>query len=321
MKTATKPSSIQESLTTDTVRTYLKEIGRTRLLTHEEEISLGRQVQAMIKLHEQRQRITDQQGREPAQEEWAQEVGLTVLELNSTLVRGERAKQQMIQANLRLAVSIAKKYPNRGMELLDLVQEGAIGLARAAEKFDPSKGYRFSTYAYHWVRQAITRAIAEKSRTIRLPVHATEKINKIKKTQRQLSQKLGRIPRLAEVAKAVEISPEQIQKLQEIKKQPVSLDRLVGGKQDTTLGELLQDPGLLPEEQAEQCDRRELLENLLTKLTPQQQEALSLRWGLRDGNPLTLAKAGEAMGVSRERARQLEAAALKQLRAVCRNGY
>lgn len=314
-------ASMQEPSTTDPIRTYLKEIGRTPLLTHEEEVSLGKQVQAMAKLREQRQAIVSEWGREPTQEEWAEQAGLAVPQLNSILLREERARQRMIQANLRLAVSIAKKYPNRGMELLDLVQEGSIGLARAVEKFDPSKGYRFSTYAYHWIRQAITRAIAEKSRTIRLPVHATEKNNKIKKTQRLLSQQLGRTPRLSEVAEATEVPQEQIQKLQEIKKQPISLDRLVGEKQDTTLGELLQDPGLLPEEQAEQHERLVLLHKLLAELTPQQQEALSLRFGLGDGNPLTLAKAGECMGVSRERARQLEAAALKQLRAICRRGY
>lgn len=298
MRTTTRSATQQEPSTTDTVRTYLKEIGRTPLLRQEEEVTLGKQVQAMLKLQETKQALIDRQGRETSQEAWAQAVGLTVPQLNSILLRGERARQRMIQANLRLVVNVAKKYQNRGMELLDLVQEGSIGLGRAVEKFDPTRGYKFSTYAYWWIRQSVSRAVAEKSRTIRLPIHVTEKLNKIKKARRSIYQDQGPTPTLAEVAEAVEMDPRQLNHLQTVIRQPLSLDLRVGEQDDLALGGLLEDPGAGPEQYAEQEDQREHLERLLAELTPQQREALTLRFGLNRRQGLTLAKVGERIGVS-----------------------
>ena len=180
--------------TADMVRTYLREIGRVPLLTREQEIIFGKQVQKMMKLVEAKEALAKKLGREVSLSEWITEVDLPETELKKTVFEGKRAKQKMIEANLRLVVAIAKKYQKRNMEFLDLIQEGALGLERGVEKFDPTRGYKFSTYAYWWIRQAITRAIAQQGRTIRLPIHITEKLNKIKKVQRELAQKLGKIP-------------------------------------------------------------------------------------------------------------------------------
>lgn len=298
----------------DMVRTYLHEIGRVPLLTHEQEIILGKQVQKMMGLIEQKEELEKELGREATEEEWVEKTELTSAELQKAIKDGNRAKRKMIEANLRLVVAIAKKYQKRNMEFLDLIQEGTLGLERGVEKFDPTRGYKFSTYAYWWIRQAITRAIAQQARAIRLPIHITEKLNKIKKVQRELAQKLGRNATPTEIAKELELEPSQIREYLSIARQPISLDVRVGDNQDTELSELLEDDENSPETYLTQESMRQDIDSMLSELTPQQREVLSLRFGLEDGNELSLAKVGKKLNLSRERVRQLEHQALAKLR-------
>ncbi len=279
----------------DTVRHYLQSIGKTPLLSGEEEIKLAEEIQAMLS-------ILDKEELTPEEQQIVQ--------------KGQKARERMIQANLRLVVSIAKKYIDSGLSLLDLIQEGSLGLIRGVEKFDPTRGYKFSTYAYWWVRQGITRAIAEQSRTIRLPIHINENLNKYKKSIRELTLKLSRKPTPQEIADNMEISVEKLQFLQQaaFKTKSRSLNIIID-ENHTELGQLLPDEeSLSPSEFVKQQEKVSQIDQMLESLSPRQKEVIILRFGLRDGKQLSYKAIGEKCGISHERARQIYSRAIRILR-------
>ncbi|MDI7246587.1 MAG: RNA polymerase sigma factor RpoD [Bacillota bacterium] len=268
--------SVPEGISVDDpVRMYLKEIGRVPLLTAEEEIELAKRIE-----------------------------------------RGdEQAKRRLAEANLRLVVSIAKRYVGRGMLFLDLIQEGNLGLLKAVEKFDYRKGYKFSTYATWWIRQAITRAIADQARTIRIPVHMVETINKLVRVQRQLVQEYGREPTIEETAKAMDMSEDKVREIMKVAQEPVSLETPIGEEEDSHLGDFIEDEDVLaPADAVSFHLLKEQLEDVLDTLTPREEKVLRLRFGLDDGRSRTLEEVGQVFGVTRERIRQIEAKALRKLR-------
>ncbi len=296
--------------TTDLVRQYLRDIGRVDLLSQEEELTLARLVQERERLLACR---TAEEPPEPGAA-WAERAGLSLTDLRRALHRGRRAKERMIQANLRLVVAVAKKYQQRGLELLDLVQEGTLGLERAVERYDPTRGFRFSTYAYWWIRQGVTRAIASQSRSIRLPVHITEKLNRLRRAQRELTARLGRSPRLPELALELGLSEEVVRLTLQRQPRPISLDVRVGRDQETDLGDLLEDDHATPEQALTREQLHDDLEALLDELSSREADVIRRRFGLEDDTPRTLTEIGETLQISRERVRQIEHRALLKLR-------
>ncbi|UBF29577.1 RNA polymerase sigma factor, RpoD/SigA family [Kovacikia minuta CCNUW1] len=295
-------------------RTYLLEIGRIPLLTKEQEVIFGQQVQQMMHLYESRESLMQSLGQAPDNAEWAQKAGLDEAKLHSILQVGKRAKHRMIESNLRLVVSVAKKYQNCNVEFLDLIQEGNLGLERGVEKFDPQQGFRLSTYVYWWIRQGITRAIAMQGRTIRLPIHICDRLTKIRQTQRQLFHSLGRSATQSEIAQALSLETAEVRKLLLLSRQPVSLDLRVGETQESELVDLLKDDGLSPEEYTTSEALRLDIQQLLAELTPRQRDVVTLRFGLENTEIRSLQEVGDQLGISRERVRQIEQKALMCLR-------
>ncbi|MBK4728683.1 RNA polymerase sigma factor RpoD [Oxynema sp. CENA135] len=305
--------------TEDSIRLYLQEIGRIRLLRADEEIELARKIADLLELERIREKLYDDLDREPNDKEWAEAVDMPLPAFRSRLHLGRRAKDKMVQSNLRLVVSIAKKYMNRGLSFQDLIQEGSLGLIRAAEKFDHEKGYKFSTYATWWIRQAITRAIADQSRTIRLPVHLYETISRIKKTTKLLSQEMGRKPTEEEIATRMEMTIEKLRFIAKSAQLPISLETPIGKEEDSRLGDFIESDGETPEDQVSKNLLREDLESVLDTLSPRERDVLRLRYGLDDGRMKTLEEIGQIFNVTRERIRQIEAKALRKLRHPNRN--
>lgn len=305
--------------TEDSIRLYLQEIGRIRLLRADEEIELARKIADLLELERIRENLYDQLDRDPQDKEWANAVNMPLPAFRHRLHLGRRAKDKMVQSNLRLVVSIAKKYMNRGLSFQDLIQEGSLGLIRAAEKFDHEKGYKFSTYATWWIRQAITRAIADQSRTIRLPVHLYETISRIKKTTKLLSQEMGRKPTEEEIATRMEMTIEKLRFIAKSAQLPISLETPIGKEEDSRLGDFIESDGETPEDQVSKNLLREDLESVLDTLSPRERDVLRLRYGLDDGRMKTLEEIGQIFNVTRERIRQIEAKALRKLRHPNRN--
>ncbi|MCG9891015.1 MAG: RNA polymerase sigma factor RpoD [Thermosynechococcaceae cyanobacterium MS004] len=305
--------------TEDSIRLYLQEIGRIRLLRADEEIELARKIADLLELERVRDDLFLKLDRDPLDAEWGEAVGMTLHPFRHRLHLGRRAKDKMVQSNLRLVVSIAKKYMNRGLSFQDLIQEGSLGLIRAAEKFDHEKGYKFSTYATWWIRQAITRAIADQSRTIRLPVHLYETISRIKKTTKLLSQEMGRKPTEEEIATRMEMTIEKLRFIAKSAQLPISLETPIGKEEDSRLGDFIESDGETPEDQVSKNLLREDLESVLDTLSPRERDVLKLRYGLDDGRMKTLEEIGQIFNVTRERIRQIEAKALRKLRHPNRN--
>jgi len=285
----------------DTIGLYLREISRVPLLTHEEEIELAKRMERGHRAEKQLQR----DGLDPQKRK----------ELEALVEDGRRAREHLIRANSRLVISVAKRYIGRGVPFLDLIQEGNIGLIRAANKFNYRLGHKFSTYATWWIRQAVTRAIADQSRTIRVPVHMGDQINRLLRTSHRLTQELGREPTPEELAKALDISPRKVEQMLEVARRPLSLDMATDDEEENTLGDFIEDErAVAPPEAVSESMLREAIREILQNLPPREVRILELRYGLVDGETYTLEEVGKKLGVTRERVRQIEAQALSRLR-------
>ena len=301
----------QPKISGDSVRAYLRDIGRIPLLEHDEEILLGRKVQRLMEIQATAELLGN-----PPNDKLADSLDISVKELRRLKRDGEKAKEKMVTANLRLVVSVAKKYTKRNMELLDIIQEGTIGLVRGVEKFDPGRGYKFSTYAYWWIRQGITRAIAEKSRAIRLPIHVTENLNKLKKAQRELSQINGQMPNVFELSDHLGLTVEEIKDLMCKARQPTSLEIKIGENRDTALIDLLEDETQLPELLLERSFIKEDIRSLIADLPEMQAAVISMRYGIGEEilEPMSMTAVGQVLNMSRDRVRTFEQKALRALR-------
>ena len=297
--------------TGDSVRSYLRDIGRIPLLEHDEEILLGRQVQRLMEI----KTIKDELQLDDTKD-LSRVMDIPYKDLRKQIRDGEKAKDKMVTANLRLVVSVAKKYTKRNMDLLDIIQEGTIGLVRGVEKFDPGRGYKFSTYAYWWIRQGITRAIAEKSRAIRLPIHVTENLNKLKKAQRELSQINGQLPNVFELSEYLNLKVDEIKDLMCKARQPTSLEIKIGENRDTALIDLLEDKTQLPDMLLEQQFIKDDIRELIEELPEMQAAVISMRYGIGEDilEPMSMTAIGQVLNMSRDRVRTLEHKALKNLR-------
>ncbi len=290
----------------DSVRAYLKQIGKVALLNAEEEVELAKRIEAGLYAAERVRKAEDENEKFPTQMR---------RDLNWIMRDGERAKNHLLEANLRLVVSLAKRYTGRGMAFLDLIQEGNLGLIRAVEKFDYTKGYKFSTYATWWIRQAITRAMADQARTIRIPVHMVEVINKLGRIQRELLQDLGREPTPEELAKEMDITPEKVLEIQQYAREPISLDQTIGDEGDSQLGDFIEDSEAVVAVDAVSFTLlQDQLQSVLATLSEREAGVVRLRFGLTDGQPRTLDEIGQVYGVTRERIRQIESKTMSKLR-------
>jgi RNA polymerase sigma factor (RpoD-like family) len=315
-ETPSRLSGYSKTVSDDAVGAFFKEMARYPLLKPEEEVELAHRVQFLTEVEALQERLEAQLGHLPTRTEFAEALGVTERQLESRLYQSRVAKRKMIRSNLRLVVSIAKRYLNRGVPFLDLIQEGALGLNRATEKFDPDKGYKFSTYAYWWIRQGITRTIANDARTIRLPVHVVEKLNKLKKAHRELKRDLRRNPTEVELADMLEVTPKQLRELQQVRRRSLSLNHRVGKGEDTELMDLLEDSTTQAPELkiAEGMMRQEVWDVIGEVLSDREKEIISLRYGLTTGEPCTLEEVGSLFNLSRERVRQIQSKAMRKLR-------
>ena len=311
-----RASGYRKTVTDDAVGAFFKEMARYPLLKPCEEVELARRVKFLGEVEELRERLATELGRPASKADLCQSRNMTERQLEHRLYLSRVAKRKMIRSNLRLVVSIAKRYLNRGVPFLDLIQEGALGLNRATEKFDPDKGYKFSTYAYWWIRQGITRTIANDARTIRLPIHIVEKLNKLKKAHRELRKDLNRNPSDVELAASLDMTPDQLRNLQQVRRRSLSLNHRVGKGEDTELMELLEDNSTQSPEAKmnETMMRQEIYAVLGEVLTERERDIIALRYGLTTGETHTLEEVGGMFNLSRERVRQIQTKAMRKLR-------